>query len=61
MPKFRGSGGAEWDIDVPAEGSLARERFDAQVEAGQLVPVEEPEKAAPTAKKAATAKKSTED
>ena len=32
----KGSGGAIWDMDVPAEGTMARERYDAQVASGEL-------------------------
>lgn len=60
MAKFMGAGGVVWDMDVPAEGTEARERFDAQVVNGQLVPVDVPSPEAPAkkapAKKAATPK-----
>lgn len=41
MPKFRGSGGAVFDIDPPAEGTQAREHFDGKLASGALVLVEE--------------------
>lgn len=41
MPKFTGAGGVVWDVDVPDEGTPARERFDAQVASGALVPVDD--------------------
>jgi hypothetical protein len=53
MGTYRGAGGVEWDIDEPAEGTQARERFDAQVKNGDLVLVEA--KKAPATKKAAPA------
>lgn len=53
MALFRGAGGVVWEIDVPDEGTLARERFDAQLESGALAPVDEPKKT--PAKKAASA------
>ena len=59
MAKFRGAGGVEWEIDVPEVGTIARERHDAQVASGALVPVEEAKKA-PAAKKAAPAAVTTE-
>lgn len=54
MGLYRGAGGVEWEITPPKEGSQARERFDAQVSSGDLVPVDEkPEpKKAPASKKA---------
>jgi hypothetical protein len=51
MPKFRGVGGAIFDIDIPKEGSYRRELHDAQVACGDLVPVDEPAKKAPAVKK----------
>lgn len=50
MPAFMGKGGVVWELDVPAEGTIARERFDQQVADGDLVPVDEPK---PRARKAA--------
>lgn len=42
MAVYRGSGGVEWEIDEPEEGTQQRERFDEQVASGALVPVEAP-------------------
>lgn len=39
--RVRGEGGVIWVMDVPPAGSQARERFDAKVAAGQLVPVDD--------------------
>ena len=52
MPLYRGTAGATWEIDPPAEGTHRRELFDAQIANGDLVLVEEPK---PVAKKAAPA------
>ena len=49
MALYRGAGGVEWEIDPPTKGQ-AKERFDAQVESGELTLVE-PAKA-PAATKA---------
>lgn len=38
MALFRGSGGAVFDIEIPAEGTRERERHDHQVASGDLVP-----------------------
>lgn len=44
MGSYRGSGGVIWQIDEPPEGTPNRERFDALVANGGLVPAEpEPE------------------
>lgn len=53
MPTYRGKGGAEFEITPPAEGSEARERFDAQLDSGDLVLVEAPPTAAKPAAKPA--------
>lgn len=53
MGLYRGANGAEFEIDVPAEGTNAREIFDRQIEAGDLAEVAPAKKAAPVAKKAA--------
>jgi len=50
---YRGQGGAEFDIEPPREGSMARESFDAQVASGQLVAVEPVTAAAKSAPKPA--------
>jgi hypothetical protein len=42
MPLYRGSGGAIWEITPPDPGTHRREQFDAQLERGDLVLVEEP-------------------
>lgn len=47
MATFVGAGGVEWDLDIPAEGTMRRERFDQQVAAGELVEVKAPAKKAP--------------
>lgn len=49
MARFRGAGGVEWDIDVPREGTPARERHDEQVTKGLLVPLDVPVDGAPEA------------
>jgi hypothetical protein len=49
---YRGQGGAEFEIEPPREGSMARESFDAQVASGQLVLVEPAPKAPKPAPKA---------
>lgn len=36
----RGTGGAVWVMDVPREGSSARERYDQQIANGDLQVVE---------------------
>ncbi|MBK9181409.1 MAG: hypothetical protein IPM45_18005 [Acidimicrobiales bacterium] len=36
---FRGAGGVVVELDVPAAGTHQRERFDAQLAAGELIPV----------------------
>lgn len=36
----RGTGGAVWEMDVPAEGTQARARYDQQVANGDLVEVD---------------------
>lgn len=38
----RGTGGLEIVMDVPDEGTIARERYDAALAAGDLVIVEPP-------------------
>lgn len=55
MALYRGAGGVEWEIDPPAEGTQARERFDAQVTNGDLVLLEDEPKKAPAKKAPAKA------
>lgn len=43
MALYRGRGGGVWEMDTPKEGTQQRERFDAQVASGDLVPVDESE------------------
>ncbi len=50
MALYKGKGGAVFEIEPPPEGSTRRENFDAQLEAGDLVPVEETAKPKPAAK-----------
>ena len=49
MPPFKGAGGAVFEIDVPAEGTCARELHDAKIASGDLVAVEPARKAAKAA------------
>ena len=51
MGIYRGSNGAVWEIDRPAEGKPQREHFDAQIASGDLVEIK------PEVKKAAPGKK----
>jgi hypothetical protein len=37
--RVRGTGGAEFDVDVPPLGTIPRERFDEKLAAGELVVV----------------------
>lgn len=46
MALYKGQGGAVFDITPPNEGTNQRERFDAQLANGDLVPVEPPAKPA---------------
>lgn len=59
MPTYKGTGGVEWEITPPAEGTMRRERFDEQLASGALVLVDESRKA-PAAKKAAPVADTTE-
>lgn len=38
--RVRGTGGLEFDMDMPAEGTQRREIVDAQLASGQLVVVD---------------------
>lgn len=48
MPRYQGQGGAVFEIDPPTAGTQSRERFDAQIESGELQEVAEPAKAEPS-------------
>ena len=55
MGVYIGAGGAQFEIDVPEEGTPARENFDRAIALGDLAPAKtaKPEPAAtPKAKKA---------
>jgi hypothetical protein len=53
MATITGSGGATFEVDIPAEGTDARARFDADVASGAITVTEAPKKT--PAKKAAPA------
>ncbi len=40
--RVRGSGGMEFDMDIPPEGSRRREIVDAQLAKGDLVVIDKP-------------------
>lgn len=48
--RVQGTGGAQFEVDVPAEGTSARERLDRDIESGALVVLKPPAKAAPARK-----------
>lgn len=49
--RVRGTGGMEFDMDMPGEGTQRREIVDAQIASGQLVVVESPRKPSASAAK----------
>lgn len=52
---IRGAGGATFEVDLPAEGSMRREQFDAQLARGEITIVEsEPKPARKTQQKPAS-------
>jgi hypothetical protein len=55
MPLFAGQGGAVFEIEPPA-GGQAKEIFDAQLESGEITPVEPPADERPKPRKAAVVK-----
>ncbi len=55
MPLYTGQGGAVFEIDPPA-GGQAKEIFDAQLEGGEITPVEPTVDERPKPRKAAVAK-----
>jgi hypothetical protein len=53
----RGLGGDEFDLDVPEEGTIARDRFDADIADGTLVIIAGDVAASTTATPAPTSKR----
>jgi hypothetical protein len=42
--QVQGTGGARFEVDIPAEGTPARQRLDADIESGALLVLKPPAK-----------------